>query len=179
VFRAAQFHLLTDKEKKLRRLEQNRQAAQRSYNKRVALQTEMEETYNALRRSLSEATGQINTVSAVVGKLPMRELRERGSALPTNAGLDTGQVAALGRIRKSIEQQEEHLGSALASVLSSVMDMLQGAGPKQLPHTEAQVPPPPLAPPPAVASAADDGASARVAQAAMPVAKARVLASGD
>jgi hypothetical protein len=30
-----------------------------------------------------------------------------------------------------------------------------------------------------VASVADDGASARVAQAAMPVAKARVLASGD
>eukprot|EP01051_Picozoa_sp_SAG22_P020968 SAG22_NODE_4436_length_1269_cov_25.769231_2_plen_107_part_01 len=62
---------LTDEEKRERRLKQNRLAAKRSYNKRVARQAEMEGEYQKLREELAQTTQQIQILSAYMGKMQM------------------------------------------------------------------------------------------------------------
>ena len=62
---------LTDAERRDRRLQQNRLAAKRSYNKRVQRQAEMEQEYEKLRTELEATNNQVSTLGNYIAKMPV------------------------------------------------------------------------------------------------------------
>lgn len=108
----------SEDEKRERRLEQNRLAAKRSYNKRVQKQAEMEEEYEKLRQELAATNHQIATLGSFMAQMPPfahlvsdpawnQLLHNHGPAAP-GGGAMVEAPGAVGAHQQQTQAQQQH-----------------------------------------------------------------------
>ena len=153
---------LTDAERRDRRLQQNRLAAKRSYNKRVQRQAEMEQEYEKLRAELEATNNQVSTLGNYIAKMPVfahltadptwHQIMAQHPMPGANAAPQAPQPQQLQQPQYPQAQMQQQFGTAEAAAVfqQQAAGMPQAAG-------MAQMAPPPVPTHGAVQPGLDNG----------------------